>query len=257
MSVKKHFDRRHWAWISVLLIHVVVLTSFFAWPSNLPPGEGQKILSQAAPFDVIIIFNPGGWGNATLEESTDFAPILLAIQSTLRGLGYSSLLVVYDRTASGFSGEITGLKGLINDFHDVAPIQARDVSFLAKSYPEKRIILAGFSNGGGLTARTIDDLQGLPGVYSIVVGAAGWYNPQSSGASLVLNNNGRDTFSAANPVFISIGFLESPFRLLWAKLNGKSMSMGLSLQFSGHEYQWSSPEVGPPIVEFLTRHFKK
>jgi pimeloyl-ACP methyl ester carboxylesterase len=257
MPGKKRFDKKHWAWISVLLLHTVALVAFIAWPFTLPEGESQRILSQAAPYDVIIIFNPGGWGNATLEQSKDFTPILLNIQATLRGLGYSSLLVVYNRTAAGFSGEVTGLKGLISDFRDTAQVQAKDISSLTKSYPEKHILLTGFSNGGGLTARTMDDLQGLPGVCSIVAGAAGWHKTEGSSTRLVLNNNGRDTLTAADPVSLLIGTLESPFRLLWAKLNGKPMPLGLSLQFPGHEYQWSSQEVGPPIVEFLARNFKK
>jgi pimeloyl-ACP methyl ester carboxylesterase len=255
MPDKKPFDRKHWSWISVLLVHVLVIATFLAWPAILPETQGQSILAQAGPYDVIVIYNPGGWGNATLEESTDFLPILLKIQETLQGLGYSSLLLAYYRSAGGFAAQITDLKQTMIGFPDIAQIQARDITFLTENLPHERILLVGFSNGGGLAARTMEDLNNPEGVFSIVAGTAYWYETDGSPISLVLNNERGDVLAAGDVWGIFTGSVAAPFRLIHARLTGDPMAVGLSLQYSGHEYLWSSPLVGPPIVEFLTRNF--
>jgi pimeloyl-ACP methyl ester carboxylesterase len=255
MSDKKPFDRKHWAWISVLLIHIMVSVTFLFWPAAWPEAQSQSILAQASPYDVIIIYNPGGWGNATLEESTDFLPILLQIQETLYGLGYNSGLLAYRRSAGGFAAQITDLKQTVTGFPEIAQIQARDITFLTENLPYKRILLVGFSNGGGLTARTKEDLNNPHGVCSIVAGTAAWYETDETSTSLVLDNERADVLAAGDAWGIFTGSVAAPFRLIHARLTGNPMAVGLSLQYSGHEYLWSSPRVGPPVEEFLTRNF--
>ncbi len=255
MPVKKGFDKKHWSWISVLLLHVAVIAVIWAWPLSLPHDQGERILAQAGPYNVILIYNPGGWGNSTLEQSTDFYPVLLEIQATLNSLKHNTLIVAYDRATGGLTGQIAGPKELIDDFRENAPIQAEDIRLILQHAPEKTILLVGFSNGGGLAARALDDLGNQDHVVAILAGVAAWSRTTPSDRCLVLNNAGKDTLAAGDAKNIVFGTLESPFRYVWGELTGKPISVGTSLQYPGHEYRWSSPEVGPPIVQFLKKHF--
>jgi hypothetical protein len=71
-----------------------------------------------------------------------------------------------------------------------------------------------------------------------------------------LNNDNQDPISAGNFKTTVITVFKSPFKWLRAKVAGQNLSLPLALQFPHHDYSWSSPEVGPPIIKFLKTHFK-
>jgi hypothetical protein len=73
--------------VVLILALVLALVLVVFAPKAIPETPGtQELLRVAAPYDVIILFNAGGWGNATLAESTDFASILTGVQNTLGAL---------------------------------------------------------------------------------------------------------------------------------------------------------------------------
>jgi pimeloyl-ACP methyl ester carboxylesterase len=247
-----------WIWLPILLavILAVFLTIFF-WPETFPENEGQRIYNETLAGDAVIIFNPGGWGNATLAQSRDFTPILENIQQTLTDLGYHPVIVAYARTPAGFSGRISDIKELFfKHFKDISGVQAQDLEYLAGKAPGKRLLLAGFSNGGGLTARTMETLNGSGNIDSIVAGVPFWYSTASTSTSLVLNNQGGDTLADGNIKEITLTVLGAPFRWIWAKIQGRDLSLALAFEFPGHVYTWPSQEVGPPIKQFLESNFK-
>lgn len=251
----KVFSPRYWPLYSLTVIVVLGGLAVYFWPEALPQDEYQKIHDEAVPYDVVIIFNPGGWGNATLDESKDFTPILNQIQQTLTDSGYSSIILAYARTPAGLSGRISDIKELINSFKYTSKVQQKNIKKLSDSLPEKQFIVIGFSNGGGFTSITMKEIN-QPNIYTIVAGVPGWFKTYSSGNSLVLNNNGKDTLSTFNIPVIAFSVAKVPFRWLHAKLTGQSLKFALAFQFPGHEYSWSSPEVGPPIIKFLESKFK-
>jgi pimeloyl-ACP methyl ester carboxylesterase len=248
--------RRIWIPLLAAIILAIFLT-LFLWPETLPENEGQRIDNASRNYDAVIIFNPGGWGNATLEQSTDFTPILENIRQTLTGLGYHPTIIAYARTPHGLSGRISDIKEYLNDFKNVSAVQARDLEYAAGKAPNKRWLLVGFSNGGGLTARTIEVLDGRSNVDSILAGVPFWYRANPSTDSLVLNNQGQDTLAAGDLKEIVINILKAPFRWISAKIQGRDLNLALSFEFPGHVYNWSSPEVGPPITGFLDANFNK
>ena len=242
-----------WAFLAVIVLSVL---AFFLYPESLSKNEGRRIHDQIAPYDVAIIFNPGGWGNATLEEAQDFTPILRGIQQTLSGLGFSSTVIAYTRTPSGLGGRISDIKELTNSFIYSSQVQARDLKYLIDSFPQKQFILAGFSNGGGLTGKTAENLLNQPRFYAISAGVPCWYQTYSSTGSLVLNNNGKDSLAMCDKGAMIVTIIKAPFKWIWAKITGQDLNIALAFEFPGHDYTWSSSEVGPPIVNFLENNLK-
>jgi pimeloyl-ACP methyl ester carboxylesterase len=250
--------KTYWLWTPLILAIIFGgLLTVYLWPENLPENEGQKIHDAVIPYDAIIIFNPGGWGNATLQQSKDFAPVLEGMRQTLNNLGYHPTVIAYARTTSGVSGKISAIKEYINNFKNISQVQAKDIEYLSRSLPGKRFLLVGFSNGGGLTTKTISRVPDQIRIDSINAGVPFWHATYSSTATLALNNEGRDTLATGDAKEIAATIVEAPFRWLWAKIKRENLSLALALEFPGHVYQWSSPEVGPPIMRFLETNFKK
>ncbi len=253
----KPLSRKHWFWIAPLSMILLVGLTLYLWPETPPENEGQKIFNQAIPYDVVIIFNPGGWGDATLAQAQDFAPVLDGMQQALTNLGYSSTVIAYTRTPPGFSGRISDVKELANSFKYSSEAQARDIENLLVKLPQKQFVVVGFSNGGGLTGRTFQRITDRRHVCAIVAGVPFTFKTYSSENSLVLNNNGQDTLASGDLKSIFLAFFEAPFRWVWAKITGKPLSLSLAFEYPGHAYPWSSPEVGPPIIKFLKDNLKK
>jgi len=72
--------------LKYFILTLIILSSLFFLfgPEMIPENfQPQEILNTAAGSDVIIIFNPGGWGNTSFEEAQDFAPIIEGIQEKL------------------------------------------------------------------------------------------------------------------------------------------------------------------------------
>ncbi len=256
MNRTRKIPRSLWILWAFIIIIVVIVTAFYFYPETFPQNERQKLHSEVIPYDVVIIFNPGGWGNASLKEATDFTPILTGIQQALHNLGYTSIVIPYTRTPPGLSGQISDIKELLNSFQNSSRVQANDIQYLIDSFPEKKFIIAGFSNGGGLTDETIKNLIGQPRVSAIMAGVPGWYQTFSSANSLVLNNNGQDSLAVCNTKIMIATIFKAPYEWIWAKLTGRNLSLAISFEFPGHVYPWTSPQVSPPIVKFLENNFK-
>jgi hypothetical protein len=246
-----------WSWpFWVSLIRVCGLP-FQLYSVNLPKNEAGRIQAAAQDYDTVIIFNAGGWGDAPLDQTQDFGPVLEGIQQNLIRLGRSPVVIPYNRGVPGLLGKIGGIKEQINSFKNTAKTQVRDIEFLLDRFPEKRFLLVGFSVGGGLSGRTLPGITGRANFFSITVGAPGWYRTFHSARSLVLNNSNQDPVAVGDVEQIAGAIFRWPVLWLKNKFRGRNVSLALCLQFPHHDYDWSSPEVGPPIVDFLETHFKK
>jgi len=216
-------------------------------PGNLQP---QEILNAAANSDVIIIFNPGGWGNTPFEEAQDFAPIIEGIQGTLNEWGYKSVVVPYTRTKDGFLGRITGLREFFNSFKNTSEDLAQEIEFLKEKLPDKKIIIAGLSSGGTFVTETYRKISqdAKESVYTIAAGTPFWTEEVQSENVLQLDNNGKDSLCAGEVKTLLLSLLKTPLR--W--FSSKSQAF----YAPGHEYYWPSPEVNPQIITFLENKFR-
>ena len=224
-------------------IALVVLIFLFV-PATLPENlQLAEILDSEDDDEVIIIFNSGGWGNTPLEEAEDLAPIIEGIEATLNEWGYKSVVVPYNRTKDGFFGKITGLRELFNSFKNSSKDLADRVELIAKSFPGKKIVIAGLSNGASFVNETYGEVseEVRSSVYAIAAGTPFWASPQESGDILQLSNNGKDTLVEGEIGSLLLALIKAPF-------------VG-AFRATGHEYSWSSPEINSQIVTFLEDRF--
>jgi len=225
-------------------------------PENL---QFQELLDYSLPTvqscDVIIVFNSGGWGNTPLEKAKDFAPIIEGIQATLGDWGYNSLVIPYIRTENTLSGKITGAKDFLSSFKSSSEILAEKVEFLTENLPDKKILIAGLSNGGTLVNETIEKISENSQIYGIEVGTPFWVETFESENVLQLNNEGKDSLSGGEIKTLIFSLAKAPFKWILAEINGEDLAFSQAIQVPGHEYCWFSSEVGPQIVTFLEDKF--
>jgi hypothetical protein len=247
------FNRFIW-WFWIWVIRAFGLP-FLLSPVKLPAQERRKLQDAALQGDCLIVFNPGGWGDATLEQADDFAPILTGMQQTLVQRGYRTSVVPYTRTRSGLLGRASGTKEQLLSFRHNSQILVEDMACLVKIFPDKHFILAGFSTGGGLTGRALKSLTNQTNIYGIMVGVPGWFPTHHSERTLVLDNSGRDPVSCGRVNTIAVTVFKAPLVWLTSQLDGRKLSLALALQLPDHDYSWASPEVGPPVIRFIESRF--
>jgi hypothetical protein len=249
-------------WKALLVLCGVLAASLAVWvvfflkqDITMTSARKQVLMDQASSKSVVIFFNGGGWGNTPLAEATDFTPILAGIQDSLMKLGYSSVIIPFERTPAGLTGKIEDVKDYLQSFKYSSQAMANEIQFVTDSFPGKQVLIAGFSNGGGLSDKTMKRLEGNLDVNAIIAGVPRWYQNYNSDSILVLTNSGKDKLSAGNINALTRAVIEAPFKYVQAKIQHRPLNFARSIQIPGHEYLWSSPEVGPPIVNFLRKHF--
>lgn len=203
--------------------------------------------------DFVIIFNPGGWGWNLLEASPEWYSISTGIQSELASLGYTSLLLNYQRTVDTLKGRFDELMSMVSRY----PAQARDlasrVDFLTKHIPDLRVIIAGESTGTVIADSAMSILVDNPQVYSIQTGPPFWQKNKVLHRTLVLRDSGiiPDAFSRGDFLTIIRANLEALFGISQAERGQILIYIGSP----GHEYWWQQPGVCSQITNFLQQNF--
>jgi hypothetical protein len=211
------------------------------FPENFQPPE---ILDTIADNDIVIVFNSGGWGNTPFEDAEDFAPIIKGVQETLNGLGYKTAVISFNRTKDNLTGKIAGARDFFGSFNFSSEILAKDVESLVKNLPDKKIILAGLSNGAAFVSESYEKIseEAKDSVYAIAVGTPFWTETVDSGNILQLDNNGKDSLVRGDVKSLILSLIKTPF--------------SKDFLAPGHNYFWNSPEVNFQIVSFLEKKFR-
>lgn len=206
---------------------------------------------EARDKDVVIVFNPGGWGWANIDEIVGWRSILSGIKSELDNWGYKSLVLNYRRTSETRLASLKELLELMNRYPSKAKDLADRVEFLTNNIPDIRVVVTGESNGTVIADYTMKILKDNQQVFSIQTGSPFWHKPLKGDKTLLLNSNGvrPDTFSRGDVM-----------KILWTSLKA---GLGLSrqeedggrvayvLRAPGHDYSWGYPEVYSQITTFL------
>lgn len=216
---------------------------------------------------VLIIFNSGGWGNTPLEEAKDFAPVIEGIQTALREQGYYPVVFTYNRTKDNFLGKVEGVKEFLYSFQNQSEDLANQIEYFLDNNPGTKVIVTGLSAGGSFVNETMEKLsekycvsQNCDGnfkekIYAIEAGIPFWVDQLNSENVLVLNNNRKDTLAVGRLRTLISTLIEAPGKWFLAKIKGENLAFSRAIQAPGHRYDWSSPEVGPEIVNFLKDKF--
>jgi len=204
--------------------------------------------------DVVVVFNPGGWGwNAS--HTSGWGSILDGMKAQLESEGYQTLVLNYRRTSSGIAA-------IFKEFFEAAmryPNKARDlamrIKFLTDNLPDLRVIIAGESTGTVISDKTMIILKDDPRVYSIQTGTPFWHKPAELDRTLLINSNGAtvDTFSYGDVPAMIWASVKSWFGL--SSPNEKPGNILFWLRAPGHDYSWQYPGVYNGVVNFIKKNF--
>lgn len=211
--------------------------------------------TEARDKDIVIVFNPGGWGMGSPQRSPGWQSILGGMESGLDGMGYSWLLLNYQRTSDTAMGRVKELVEIFSDYPSKGGDLAYRLKFLTEHLPDVRIIIAGESNGSAISDSVMNILRDNPKVYSIQTGPPFWVRPAVADRTLVLKDNGAapDSFSNADVPTLLRSNLKA-----WLGLSSPEEPAGrvlFSLRAPGHDYSWEYPGVAARIDRFLEQNF--
>ncbi len=208
---------------------------------------------EAKDEDFVIIFNPGGWGWNLLEASPEWYSIITGIQSELARLGYTSLLLNYQRTVDTLSGRFDELMSMTSLYPSQANDLANRIDFLTKHITDLRVIIIGESTGTVIADSVMSILVDNPQIYSIQTGPPFWHRNKVLDRTLVLRSSGiiPDAFSQGDFLTIICANLEALFGISQAE-PGKIL---IYIGSPGHEYWWQYPGVYSQITSFLQQNF--
>ena len=203
----------------------------------------------------LIIFNLGGWGTKTLEDSSNWTSIIDGIQTELVASGYKVVALNYQRTTDNIVGQINEVEEAVTGYILKAKDLAQRVEFLTSHNPELCVILAGESTGTMICDSTMNLLKENTRVYSIQTGSPFWQKNTIRDRTVVVNDNGLipDTFSRGD-LFTAV---KSNLKRLLG--NNQPEEGGMILNFlsaPGHEYWWDNPNVYNQIGMFLEQYFE-
>lgn len=243
-----------------ILSTIILGTLFFLFgPKVLPENfQFQELVNSSSQTDVVIIFNSGGWGNTPIDQAEDFEPIIKGIQNTLSNWGYNSIVIPYIRTKDDLLGKITGAKEIFNSFQNSSVDLADKIEIINEKLPDKKIIIAGLSNGASFVTETYEKVseEVKDSVYTIAVGSPFWTETFQSVNILQLNNNGKDSLVEGNAKDLLLTFFRTPFKWLFSRISGQNYTFSQVFNIPGHNYSWGSPEVSSQIVTFLEKRFR-
>ncbi|MAG15196.1 MAG: hypothetical protein CL874_04895 [Dehalococcoidales bacterium] len=216
----------------------------------------MAMYAEARDQDFVVIFNPGGWGWKFLDTSPGWCTIFDGIEYELASMGYTSLMLDYQRTESNLHGMVDEFVELLVVYPSKAENLAYRVEFLTSHIPDLKVIITGESNGTVIADTAMNILQDNPQVYSVQTGSPFWYRSATLDRTLLLNGNG------VTPDSFSRGDVST---ILWTSLKalvgqypseeevpGKILAV---LRAPGHDYRWQYPVVYSEIRGFLTHNF--
>ena len=204
--------------------------------------------------DFVVIFNSGGWGWNILEASPQWTSIFTGIQSELADLGYTSLLLNYQRATDTIGGYFDEFMSMISLYPSQANDLANRIEFLTKHITDLRVIIVGESTGTIITDSTMSLLRNNPRVYSIQTGPPFWHKTVMLERTLVLQSNSimPDYFSRGDILTLICANLEG----LFGFSPDEAGRILVYLRAPGHEYWWQDPGVYSQITSFLQQNFR-
>lgn len=251
---------KKWLKIFLIALGAIFIVSFvwfdlFFWQGNNKNFE-QNLTSAAEKNNVIIIFNSGGFGIVHPERAWDFEPIIKGIQSVAESMGYSVAVVPYYRTEDSILGKAAYFKEGVLGFPKESKYLASELEKFSKQNPQKKIIMAGLSNGAAFADATMEKINCCENnILALEFGPPFWVKNQNKHNILYFNNNGRDSFSEGNVSVLLWSTVKAPFIMVYTKIIGRPISYPEAMSVPGHQYVWQ--DVGPQVATFLSNNLSQ
>ena len=199
--------------------------------------------------DVVVVFNPGGWGWASVSQMPSWATILSGIKGVLEKAEQRVMTLNYLRTNRSFAGLLGEAGALLKLSCAKGQELAARIEHLTRHRPELKVIVAGESNGAAMTEGTVRFLRHNPQVFSIQTGTPFWAPSQPHPRSLIINHNGiePDSFSSGD-----VGrWIVANTQALFGRYKGSRGNILLYIGAPGHVYNWEYLAVREQITQFL------
>ena len=210
--------------------------------------------------DILLIHNPGGWGNATLESCMHWEKSVVAgISATLEKLGYRLSFRQYLRAGVGWREHLRDIRDYFRFFTIQRRILAAEIEFLTAHIENLRVVLIGVSQGAGFSNAVMQRLSQLKRVYSIELGVFFYHRPQRviTERTLIIDHNGLATDAVIEGDLMTMVMTLPMAFLRWVKyrLKGKPVNFSRCIKLAGHDYHWEYPKVSQQIGDFLKVNF--
>ncbi|MDD5696462.1 MAG: hypothetical protein PHO90_00615 [Candidatus Pacebacteria bacterium] len=239
--------------IIIVSLIVLFLASFlwldFVFLKHNSETFARELEQAGETSDLVIIFNSGGFGTVQLEKAYDFKPIIDNLKSEAEKMNYKVAVVPYYRTKETIVGRIGYLKEMFFSFPSESEDLAKRIRDFVEQNPGDKVLMAGLSNGAAFVSETMKDLEGVGNVFAIEMGAPFWSEKKNDGSILILDNQGRDSLSIGDKGQLMLSLIQSPFKWIASRMEGRKISFPEALSVPGHQYSW--PEVEEEVVSFL------
>ena len=218
------------------------------------------IYSDTRDKDFLLIHNPGGWGNATLENCMHWEKSVVAgICGTLEKLGYSLSFSQHLRAGVGWREHLRDVRDYFRFFAVQRGVLAAEVEFLTRHIENLNVILIGVSQGAGFSNAVMQRLSELKRVYSIELGVFFYHRPRRviTERTLIIDHNGLATDAVIEGDLMTMVMTLPMAFLRWVKyqLKGKPVNFSRCIKLAGHDYHWEYPKVSQQIGNFLKVNF--
>ncbi|MBN2238381.1 MAG: hypothetical protein JW712_01295 [Dehalococcoidales bacterium] len=223
-------------------------------------GRLMDMYEKAENNHFLLIHNPGGWGSTRVENLLQWErSIIIGVDSTIKKLGYSGMLVQYFRSKTGIQAVMKDIREQMRFFAFKAKVMAAELKFLTHHMENLKIVLIGVSQGAAFSNSVQQHLNGEDRVFSIEIGTPFFYKSKRviTERTLTLDNNGLmpDSLMEWNVPVILKTYFSAPFRWTKYKLQGKNVKFTYCINVPGHDYNWDYPEVQSKIEDFLKVQF--
>ncbi len=229
---------------------------FAAWLQDAYRLAGDK--------QFLVIHNPGGWGNAPLEQLLDWEKSVVdGVGVTMDELGHSWAMVQHFRSEKNFWRHIMEFRKETIFFFTgrshAARALAAGLKLLNRYLPELTFLLVGASQGAAFGNTVMRELDDAGSVYSVELGMFFPHVPRRviTERTLAIDTNGlmpdpifKLDFWIGAKAFLG-GFVE------WSRYlrHGKRVKFAQCVHNRGHEYYWEYDAVHGGIQRFLKAQF--
>lgn len=229
---------------------------FYGNDSELVVDFTNQLLSTywfAKDKDFLIIFNPGGWGWASIQDSSGWDSIADGIKTQLAENGFDSFVLDYQRTDNSLNGYTSELSAYFSNYAGKADHLASIVNFITGYLPDLKIIITGESNGAAFGEKVFRKLSENAQVYGILTGPPFWSKEIECERLLVIRDNGEtpDSFSNGDVFTMIRANIEALFGIRPQNEGNILLYIGAP----GHDYSWDYPLLKADITSFVSSSF--
>lgn len=237
------------SFVALFFIFCFCWFDFFIFNNNNNTFK-ESLFSAGEESDVVIIFNPGGWGTVDFEKALDFAPIINNAKLIIEDSGHKVSIVQYFRTQDDLIGKVGYLKEMLFNFPKESNELANQINFFLEQNPDDIVLIAGLSNGAAFVDATMEKVAS-ESVFALELGKPFWKPSIQNDNILLLNNNGRDILTEGELLPLAWTMIKSPFRWIFSKITGDDLTIAQAMNISGHEYFWQ--DIDEELTIFLTK----